>query len=103
MQTQNQCNAFTSLTPTPSSNRCPPSSKKRYWPAGKHIVAHGADGQLLTTDAYLKHLEVDAHLLAKDIKSHLGSHLQYICLQSVKPNLAFVFHGDATSLGVTPK
>ncbi|MBK8880456.1 MAG: hypothetical protein IPN74_18695 [Haliscomenobacter sp.] len=45
-----------------------------------HIVAHGADGQLLTADAYLQHLEVGALLFAQDVKAHLGSPLKYIYL-----------------------
>ncbi|MEZ5044079.1 MAG: SUMF1/EgtB/PvdO family nonheme iron enzyme [Saprospiraceae bacterium] len=45
-----------------------------------HIVAHGDNGQLLTADAYLQSLKVDAHVLAKDLKSNLGSHIKYIYL-----------------------
>ncbi len=45
-----------------------------------HIVAHGNDGQLLAADAYLQHLEVDAHFLAAEVKAHFGSHLQYVYL-----------------------
>lgn len=45
-----------------------------------HIVAHGADGQLLAANTYLEQLAVSAHQLAIDVKNHLGSHLRYIYL-----------------------
>ena len=46
------------------------------------------------------------NLIATAISPRCGGHPdvhRHNPLQSVKPNLAFVFHGDATSLGVTPK
>lgn len=45
-----------------------------------HIVTHGSNGQLLTADAFLKELSIDAHSFANDVKNHLGSQLQYIYL-----------------------